>query len=106
MKKDLQISNFNKIIHFFQDNIEEIIESCPAIIRPIMPSSIFSSEQIEAMHLINRNFFCFAIRFNIIIKNNMNIKFEERSFRIIRIINVNEDNRFLQIFAEEELAHA
>ena len=102
MKKNFTIGHFNKYISFFTESSDLCQLSCGAIIRPIMANSIYGYEQIEAMHLINRQFFCFTVRFDKNIKNYSLIKFEERSFRIIRVVNWNEDNRFMQVFAEEE----
>jgi len=102
MKKNFSIGHFNKYVSFFTANDNVCQLSCGSIIRPVMSNSIYGYEQIEAMHLINRQFFCFTIRFDKNIKNSSLIKFEDRSFRIIRIVNWNEDNRFMQIFAEEE----
>ena len=104
MQKKFALSHFNKNIDLLKNNEPNCLPSVSylAIIRPLMASSIYNYEQIEAMHLINRKFFCFTIRYEKEANNYSYVKFEDRSFRIIRIINWNEENRFTQIYAEEE----
>lgn len=104
MQKKFALGHFNKNIGLLKDNEPGSVPTVfyMAIIRPLMMSSIYNYEQVEAMHLINRKFFCFTMRYEKTVSNYSYIKFEERSFRIIRVINWNEENRFTQIYAEEE----
>jgi hypothetical protein len=104
MRKNFSLGQFNKNIEFCTDNAHSYTApiSYKAIIRPITVGSIYNYEQIEATHQIHRNFFCFTIRYDAQIKDFSHIKLAERLFRIIRIINSNEANRFMQIYAEEE----
>lgn len=63
----------------------------------------FFQETFFAMQLIDNAFYSFKVRFDPRITSNMRINYNGKYFYIKRIINVNEMNKVLTLFAQENL---
>ncbi len=61
------------------------------------------SEVFTSMQFIDSAFFRFKIRFTKEINSNMRIIYNNKPFKIKRIINHNEENKILIILAQESL---
>ena len=74
-----------------------------AEIQPFCDNKFGMLENLHFDHVITEALFLFKIRFNEIITNKMRINFKHRIFEIKRIINLSEQDRWLQIIALEIL---
>ena len=52
-------------------------------------------------NILNKSYFLFQCRYLADVTNKMRIKFDERHFNILRVINVDERSKFLSIIAQE-----
>ena len=110
MKNKFIAWHFNKYIDFIKAlgeepaNQEQILLRTYAIAKEISVDSLFSLEQFEAMHLINKKYYKFIVRYDNKINNSLKIRYKEQHFRIMKIINFEEQDRYLIIYGEE-LAH-
>lgn len=72
-----------------------------AEIKPICDNKFEAIDGLSFGHIMTQGFFLFKIRFILGINNKMRILFKERQFEIKRIINIGEQNRFMQIIGLE-----
>ena len=72
------------------------IKTVWAEIKPVSGNQFFAAKQINSE--ISHNVY---IRYRTDLKPSMRIKFKERVFEILYLMNVNEDNRLMQIYCKE-----
>jgi len=72
-----------------------------AEIRPLYDNKFGSIENFTFGHIVTENFFMFKIRYFPDVSTKMRIQYQERNFEIKRIINLSEQNQFLQIISLE-----
>lgn len=109
MANDVLIDRLNKRIEIQEkikvlDNYGGFTETwatlytCWAEIKPMNTSNDFEANKIS-----DKITYIITIRYTKDIKNNYRIKFKNRIFNIINIMNVMEENKILEIIAEEEI---
>lgn len=108
MTKNILIDRLNKIIEVqektktlddcggFTEKWKKLL-NCWAEIKPISTNNIFEANKIN-----DKIIYTITIRYNSKIKNNHRIKLGNRIFYIKNIVNIMEENRILEIIAEEE----
>ena len=79
-----------------ESNEWEDVKIVWADVRPLSGKQFFQAKQINAE--ISHSIF---IRYQDGIKTNMRIKFKDRYFEILYIINVEEKNKYLKIYCRE-----
>lgn len=67
-----------------------------ADVRPVSGRQFFAAKQIN--NEISHNIY---IRYNSELLPNMRIKYKERTFDILYLMNVNEENKLMQIYCKE-----
>ena len=67
----------------------------------INEKSFHNSENSNFGHVIIASYFIFTIRYLKNIKIGMHIVFREELFRVEKIVNENQDNRFLKLIAKQ-----
>lgn len=72
------------------------IKTVWAEIKPVSGNQFFAAKQISSE--ISHNVY---IRYRDELNPSMRIKFKERVFEILYLMNVNEDNRLMQIYCKE-----
>ncbi|WP_375327107.1 head-tail adaptor protein [Candidatus Tisiphia endosymbiont of Nemotelus uliginosus] len=72
-----------------------------AEIKPICDNRFIAMEHLSFGHVMTEGYYIFKIRFIKNINTNMRILFKERYFEIKRIINVVEQNKFLNVIGLE-----
>lgn len=72
------------------------IKTVWAEIKPVSGNQFFAAKQINSE--ISHNVY---IRYRTDLKPSMRIKFKERVFDILYLMNMNEDNRIMQIYCKE-----
>ena len=72
-----------------------------ASLEQINEKSVHNSENSNFGHIIIASYFIFTIRYLQNIKIGMHIVFAEELFSIEKIINENQDNRFLKLIAKQ-----
>lgn len=109
MANDILIDRLNKRIEI-QEKIKVLdnyggftetwttISTCWAEIKPTNTSNDFEANKIS-----DKITYIITIRYTKNIKNNDRIKFKDRIFNIINIMNIMEENKILEITAEEEI---
>lgn len=93
----LENSNFNEIS---DDDWQEKYTTF-AQIKPLYDKKVGSIENFSFGHLITEEYFLFKTRGSLEINNKMRIKFKNRLFDIKRVIDIDQNERFLQIIALE-----
>ena len=72
------------------------IKTVWAEIKPVSGNQFFAAKQINSE--ISHNVY---IRYRTDLKPSMRIKFKERIFEILYLMNVNEGNRLIQLYCKE-----
>lgn len=72
------------------------IKTVWAEIKPVSGNQFFAAKQINSE--ISHNVY---IRYRTDLKPSMRIKFKERVFEVLYLMNVNEDNQLMQIYCKE-----
>lgn len=72
-----------------------------AEILPICDAKFETIEDFNFGHVMTEAYFLFKMRFCVEINNKMRIVFKKRKFEVKRIINIDEQNRYLNIIALE-----
>ncbi len=72
-----------------------------ASIKPVYPNGFMPLESFNFGHIVAENFTLFTLRFIQGINTKMRILFKQRQFEIKRIINIAEQDRWLEIIALE-----
>lgn len=72
------------------------IKTVWAEIKPVSGNQFFAAKQINSE--ISHNVY---IRYRTDLKPSMRIKFKDRVFEVLYLMNVNEDNRLMQIYCKE-----
>ncbi|WP_341764540.1 phage head closure protein [Candidatus Tisiphia endosymbiont of Beris chalybata] len=72
-----------------------------AEIKPICENRFIAIEHLSFGHVMTEGYYSFKIRFIKNITTNMRILFKERYFEIKRIINILEQDKFLNIIGLE-----
>ena len=85
----------------FEEEKWEVKFSDFAEILPICDAKFETIENFNFGHVMTEAYFLFKMRFCLKINNKMRILFNERKFEIKRIINIGEQNRYLNIIALE-----
>lgn len=82
----------------YGETIEEWVDikTVWAEIKPVSGNQFFAAKQINSE--ISHNVY---IRYRHDLKPSMRIKYKERIFEILYLMNVNEENRLMQIYCKE-----
>ncbi len=108
-QRNLSAKNFKHLIAFIQNNVSSEIEKenwqevirTFAEIKPLYDNQFEYIENMNFGHLTTESIFIFKMRFESTIASKMRILYNNRQFEIKRIINICEQNRYLQIIALE-----
>ena len=111
MAVDVLVDRLNKIIEIQEKNktkdtyggfTEQWVKllNCWAEIKPLTVNNIFEANKIN-----EKITYIITIRFNSKIKSNQRIKYKDRIFNIKNIINFMEENKIMEITAEEEIVN-
>lgn len=98
LSKRIKIQKFGQSKNEYGE-FEELWEDFKEVwaeIKPVSGNQFFAAKQINSE--ISHNVY---IRYRTDLKPSMRIKFKERVFEILYLMNVNEGNRLMQIYCKE-----
>ena len=103
--KEPKSNSFTKVFSFFELKEEEYTEvfSLRGGIQPIIDARTVGLEYFKANQRIIRNFFKFFTWFDDRIANDQIIKMGNRTFNVLKVVNVKEQSRYSMMIVEEEL---
>jgi SPP1 family predicted phage head-tail adaptor len=98
LQKSLETTDDNGMIDISWKDGSEVF----AYISAISDQRIVGNEVIQSMQLVSKSPYLFIIRYLDGVNSKMRIKYGERIFNILRVINIEEKNIWLKIVTEEE----
>lgn len=98
LKHRITLQTMSSKVDAYGERVDEWVDvkTVWADISPISGKQFYTAKQINSE--ISHNIY---IRYTDMVKPDMRITFKERVFEILYIMNINEDNRLLQIYCKE-----